>query len=190
MLLGQLENAPLTLALGALFHDIGKPPTFQMADRIRFNEHEKVGAAMTEKIMERLKYSREEIDRVVALVAQHMVFKDTRQMRAATLKRFLRQPHFDELLALHKLDCLASHGNLSAHEFCVEELTRQTPETLRPMPLITGNDLIALGLKPGPQFAVILKDVEDRQLEGTLVDKGAVLGYVKNTYLNAGNSNG
>lgn len=183
MLLGQLENAPLPLALGALLHDVGKPRTYTLTDRIRFNEHEKVGAAMTEEILERLKFSRDTIDRVVALVHQHMTFKDTRNMRPATLKRFLRQPHFDDHLALHKLDCLASHGDLSAHAFCSDELARETPASLRPTPLITGANLIALGLKPGPLFATILKDVEDRQLENSLTDETGALDYVKSAYL-------
>ena len=183
MLLEQLENAPLHVALGALFHDVGKPATFQLTDRIRFNEHEKVGATMTEEILERLKYPRETIDRVVALVHQHMTFKDTQNMRPSTLKRFLRQPHFEEHLALHKLDCMASHGDLSAHEFCSTELARETPETLRPTPLINGIDLIKLGMKPGPLFAAILKDVEDKQLEFTLTDSVAALEYVKGAYL-------
>ena len=182
MLLGQLENAPLTLALGALFHDVGKPRTFEVTDRIRFNGHEYVGAEMTEAIMERLKYPREQIDRVVALVRGHMQFKDASKMKTSTLKRFLRQPHFDEHLALHKLDCSASHSDLSAHAFCMEELARETPQTLSPPPLITGNDLIALGLKPGPAFSKILKDVEDRQLEGALVDTAGAIAYVKSAY--------
>lgn len=182
MLLGQLENAPLTLALGALFHDVGKPPTFQLSDRIRFNEHERVGADMTERIMQRLKYSNDEIERVTSLVRQHMVFKDTDKMRPAKLKRFLRQPHFDEHLALHKIDCLSSHKDLSAHDFCVAELARQPQEKLRPEPLVTGADLIALGLKPGPHFKTILTDIEDRQLEGTLTDKESALKFVRENY--------
>ena len=181
MLLGQLENAPLTLALGALFHDVGKPPTFQISDRIRFNEHERVGADMTEKIMQRLKYSNEDIERVVSLVRQHMVFKDTDKMRPSKLKRFLRQPHFEEHLALHKLDCMSSHQDLSAYDFCTAELSQQPPEKLRPDPLITGADLIALGLKPGPEFKAILTDIEDRQLEGTLTDKASALQYVRDS---------
>ncbi len=183
LLLGQLENAPLSLALGALLHDVGKPRSFQNTDRIRFNDHEKVGAAMTEEILERLKYPREMIDRVVALVYQHMTFKDTQHMRPSTLKRFLRQPHFDDHLSLHNLDCLASHGDLSAYEFCVAELARETPATLRPVPLITGANLITLGLKPSPLFAAILKDVEDRQLENTLTDTESALKFVKATYM-------
>ena len=179
MLLGQLENAPLTLALGALFHDVGKPPTFQRVDRIRFNEHERVGAVMTEEIMTRLKYSNVEIERVVSLVRQHMVFKDTQKMRKATLKRFLRQPHFEEHLSLHRIDCMASHGSLSNLEFCLEELGKQPAQQLRPVPLITGEDLIKLGLKPGPRFKDLLTQVEDAQLEGTLNSREEAMEFVK-----------
>jgi poly(A) polymerase len=179
LLLGQLENVPLTLALGVLFHDVGKPPTFVQADRIRFNEHEKVGAEMTREIMTRLKYSNEEIDRVVSLVAQHMVFKDTDKMRPSKLKRFIRQPHFEEHLALHRADCLASHGDLTAYEFCSAKLKEAREEELHPEPLIDGNDLIALGLKPGPEFKTILQQVEDLQLEGSLTDRDAALEFVR-----------
>jgi len=179
MLLGQLSCAPLSVALGALFHDIGKPPTFTLTDRIRFNEHERVGAEMTSKIMRRLKYSNEEVERVVALVKGHMAFKDVDHMRPSTLKKFLRQQHFDEHLALHKIDCLASHGSLEAYDFCREQLGRESEETLRPAPLATGADLIALGLKPGPRFKQILQELEDRQLEGALKDKPSAIQFVR-----------
>jgi poly(A) polymerase len=158
---------------------VGKPPTLERADRLRFNEHEKAGAAMARDIMARLKYSNDEIEQVVALVQQHMAFKDVDKMRPATLKRFLRQPHFDEHLELHRLDCLASHGNLDNYEFCLAQLKSASPEALRPTPLITGADLIALGLEPGPQFKEILSEVEDRQLEGSLRDKEGAIRYVR-----------
>lgn len=179
LMLGWLKNAPLTLALGVLLHDIGKPPTLARLDRIRFNEHDRVGAEMTARIMTRLRYSNEEVERVTSLVRGHMVFKGIQRMRPAKLKRFLREPHFDEHLELHRLDCLASHGKLANHEFCVAELKKQPPETLRPAPLITGHDLIALGLTPGPRFKRILADVEDRQLEGALKDKESAIKYVR-----------
>jgi poly(A) polymerase len=182
MLLGQLSDAPLTLALGALFHDVGKPPTFVMADRIRFNQHEHVGADMTRAIMERLKFSNDEIEQVVSLVKQHMVYKDVKRMKPSTLKRFLRQPHFDEHMALHKLDCMASHRDLTSYEFCKEKLATIKPEALAPAPLLTGQDLIALGYKPGPKFKEILKSVEDKQLEGELSDRDAAVAYVKAVY--------
>lgn len=182
MLLGQLSDAPLTLALGALFHDVGKPPTFVMADRIRFNQHEHVGADMTRTIMERLKFSNDEIEQVFSLVKQHMVYKDVKRMKPSTLKRFIRQPHFDEHMALHKLDCMASHRDLTSYEFCKEKLATIKPEALAPAPLLNGADLIALGFSPGPKFKEILKSVEDKQLEGELTDREAAVAYVKAAY--------
>jgi poly(A) polymerase len=176
----------LTVALGALLHDVGKPATIEHADRIRFNEHERVGAEMARAILERLRYSKDETERVEELVRQHMCFMSVAQMRPSTLKRFLRQPHFDEHLALHRLDCLASHGDLSSYDFCLRELSKQSTETLRPPPLITGNDLIALGLKPGPRFKAILREVEDKQLEGTLADREAALRHVRATLASEG----
>jgi poly(A) polymerase len=177
MLLGQLEGSSLTLALGALLHDIGKPSTFEMADRIRFSGHETVGAEMAERIMSRLKFTIEETERVTSLIKQHMVFKDVKNMRQAKMKRFIRQDNFGELLQLHKIDCLASHGGLGAYDFCLEELAKQPAEALKPVRLVTGHDLIGMGLKPGPRFKEILDDVEDRQLEGALADKETALKY-------------
>ncbi|MCW8130810.1 MAG: CCA tRNA nucleotidyltransferase [Planctomycetota bacterium] len=179
LLLEPLEEAPLTLALGALLHDIGKPPTFMVTDRIRFNEHDKVGARMTEELMRRLKYPNETIERVVDLVHSHMMFKDAKKMRRSTLKRFLRKDHFDEHLALHRLDCMACHGKLESYEFCREQLGTLGGRDLRPAPLIDGEDLKALGLTPGPRFRAILADIEDRQLEGALTTREEALAYVK-----------
>ncbi|MFH0940059.1 MAG: CCA tRNA nucleotidyltransferase [Planctomycetota bacterium] len=179
LMLDNLDNSSLTLALGALFHDVGKPPTFELTDRIRFNEHEKIGAEMTARILARLKYSNAEIESVVDLVRQHMTFKDAPKMRSSTLKRFLRQSNFEEHLELHRSDCVASHGDLTTYNFCREQRAKLSDEILRPPPLITGNDLIALSLTPGPDFKIILKEVEDRQLEGALQTKEAALDFVR-----------
>jgi poly(A) polymerase len=182
-LLDELDGAPLTLAWAALLHDVGKPPTFVRGhDRIRFNDHERVGATMTEAVLRRLKYPREVIERVMDLVAQHMVFKDVKRMRPAKLKCFLRRPHFEEHLELHRLDCLASHGNLDAHAFCRQQLATLPDEKLRPPPLIDGEDLKRLGLVPGPLFKQILKEVEEAQLEGRLESGEAALEYVRARY--------
>ena len=183
-LIGELADAPLALALAALLHDVGKPPTFVRAkDRIRFNEHEKVGADLTEQILRRLRYPNEVIDEVTALVRNHMVFKDVQRMRPAKLKRFLRMPHFEHHLELHRLDCLASHGDLGSYEFCQQELAQLSMEQLRPNPLLTGEDLKRLGLKPGPIFKQILSDLEDRQLEGVVTDRDTALAYVKTHFV-------
>ena len=179
MLLGHLHNAPMTLALGCLLHDVGKPKTFQNLDRIRFNEHEKVGAEMTEQILRRLKFSNDEIERVTELVRQHMAFKDVQNMRTSTLKRFLRMPHFEEHLELHRIDCLSSNGRLENHEFCTQQLKTLSAEVLRPEPLVNGRDLMTLGVAPGPLLGKLLKEIEDKQLEGVLNTKEDALNFAR-----------
>jgi poly(A) polymerase len=168
LMLGMLEkNCPETLAAGVLLHDVGKPPTYRVApDRIRFDNHVTVGTRMAEEICRRLRLSHELSGQVAALVANHLRFKDAPQMRASTLKRFLRLDRFEEHLELHRFDCLSSHRNLENYEFVRRKLEETPPEEIRPPRLITGDDLIAMGYRPGPRFAEILRAVEDAQLEG------------------------
>lgn len=174
-----------TLALGILLHDVGKPPTFQIKDRIRFDGHAEVGAELAGRICRRLRMSRAKVERVEALVRNHLKFIHVQEMRESTLKRFLRQEHFDEHLELHRLDCLASHGDLSSYEFCRQKLREMDQEEIRPKPLIGGKDLIALGLQPGPLFSEILSRVEDLQLEGNLRSRRQALAWVRDRYLPA-----
>jgi len=176
-------SAPLVLSV--LFHDIGKPATFAVDPdgRIRFSGHDKLGAEMTEAIMTRLRFSRAEIDATVEIVANHMVFKDVQQMRVAKLKRFLARPHIDDELELHRVDCTSSHGLLDNYEFLNARRADFASEPLIPPPLLTGRDLITLGLQPGPRFSEILEAVQSRQLEGTLATREAALDWVKSDWL-------
>lgn len=176
------EEIPATLALSVLFHDIGKPPTFRYhadEDRIRFNGHDRVGAAMTESLMERLRFSRAEIGRVTEAVRQHMVFKDVQNMRTAKLKRFMARDGFDEEMELHRVDCLSSHGALDNYEFLQAKAEEFASEPLIPPPLLTGRDLIALGWKPGPQFGPVLEAVQNAQLEGAVTTPEEALAWVR-----------
>src|SRR4051794_10766400 len=184
MLLEKLPHpCARTLAWGALLHDVGKPPTFKVApDRIRFDGHVEVGMAMAEEICRRLKMSNEETEQIIALVANHMRFADVERMKESTFKRFVRMPRFDEHLAMHRIDCLASHGSLGLYEYTREKLASMPPESVRPKPLITGNDLIAAGYKPGPAFSAILSAVEDGQLEGWLTDEQEALAFVRSNF--------
>ena len=180
LMLQLMGPASPTLAWGVLLHDIGKPPTFERApDRIRFNGHDAEGAKMADALCERLRFSRADRERVVALVKEHLRFMHARQMKPSTLKRFLRQPGFDEHLALHRLDCLGSHGDLDLYDFVTAELNATPPEALRPPRLVTGDDLIALGYAPGIRFKQILEDVEERQLAGELTTREAALAHVQ-----------
>ncbi len=182
-----LENlpspCPMTLAWGALLHDVGKPPTFRVApDRIRFDGHVEVGVKMAEEICRRLRFSNDETEQILALVDNHMRFGHATRMKESTLKKFLRMPAFEEHLALHRADCLASHRILTTYEFIQQKQTEIPPEKMRPAPLVTGDDLIAEGHSPGPKFREILTAVEDAQLEGRLPSRDAALEFVRREF--------
>lgn len=182
LMLEKLENPTVSLALGALLHDVGKPPTFRVAERIRFDGHVSAGVEIAERICERLRYPHRETEQVVALVANHMRFGEVTRMRSSTLKRFLRLPSFDEHLELHRLDCLGSHRGLDNYEFVRQKESELGEEELRPTPLLTGNDLIAAGYEPGPRFKQILTEVESAQLEGSIVSREQALEYVEKRF--------
>lgn len=186
MLDGIPAGSAATFAWGVLLHDVGKPPTFRSAaetgGRIRFDGHVEVGVRMGEEICRRLKMSGDDTEQIVALIANHMKFKDVEQMRASTLKRFVRLAKFEEHLALHKLDCLASHRNLEAYEYMRGFLDRTPPEQVRPPRLLTGDDLVYMGYHPGPRFSEILHALEDAQLEGVISTREEALQFVAKAY--------
>ncbi len=176
-------TVPLVFAV--LLHDIGKPPTYSYdpaEGRIRFNAHDKVGAGMARAIMERLRFSREEIDATVEAVDQHMVFKDVQKMRVAKLKRFMARPRFEEEMELHRVDCQSSHAMLDNYTFLRAKQEEFANEPLIPPPLVNGDDLIALGWRPGPKFKEVLEAVQTRQLEGTLTKREEALAWVRGEY--------
>ena len=179
------ENVSPPLVLAVLFHDIAKPATATVDEtgRIRFNAHDRIGAEMTEKIMERLRFSRAEIDATVEMVRQHMVFKDVPNMRVAKLKRFMARPTFDDELELHRVDCASSHRMMENYDFLLGKKEEFANEPIIPPPLVRGDDLIALGLKPGPKFGEILEAVETRQLEGTIRSRDEALDWVKQEFV-------
>ncbi len=183
MLMDGLANAPVELAMGALLHDVAKPATFERApDRIRFHGHDRLGAQMSRDICKRLCFSNEQTDMIASLVAEHLRFKDAFNMKVSTLKRFLSLPRFDWHLALHRLDCLASHGKLDAYEFCKAKYEEMQKEPPPPLKLVTGADLIQLGFRPGPEFTRILTAVEDAILEGTVKTKEEGIALVKKEF--------
>ena len=170
------------LAIGALLHDVGKPPTFENLDRIRFNGHDRVGAAMAVKICKKLRFSNKQIDLIADLIKDHLKFKDVTKMRESTLKRFISKPHFDQHLKLHLADCLASHGIIDAYNFVKDKLEEFKHIEIRPKPLIDGKDLIKMGYEPGPIFSKIINMVEEQQLEGLIKNKDEALDFVQKEY--------
>jgi len=182
LLLEKFERPTFTLAWGALLHDVGKPPTFRVVERIRFDGHVEAGVRLARGILGRMRFSREDEEQVEALVANHMRFKDAPRMKESTLKRFLRLAQFEEHLELHRLDCLAASGNLDNYEFVRGKLAELPEEQLKPPPLLTGRDLIAAGYTPGPQFSKMLAAVEDAQLEGRIHSREEALKLVKELF--------
>jgi poly(A) polymerase len=186
MLEGLPPRTSPTLAWGVLLHDVGKPPTFSPPSgpngRIRFDRHVEVGTRMAEEICERLRFSNDDTAQIASLVANHLRFKDVPQMKRSTLKRFVRLDRFEEHMELHRLDCSSSHRNLQNYEFMRRFLAETPPAEVRPVRLLTGDDLIGLGFRPGPEFREILDAAEDAQLEGIIGSHEDAMIWVRKYY--------
>jgi tRNA nucleotidyltransferase/poly(A) polymerase len=164
-------NAHPSLPWMVILHDIAKPATAERdpaTGKIHFYGHEKVGAALAERILQRLCFPKKQTDEIVACVRQHMQFKDVKQMRKATLRRLLLRETFPLELELLRLDCLGSHGDLDLYDFLIEQAAElEKQPAIRP-PLLTGDDLIALGVKPGPAMGALLAEIREKQLQDEL----------------------
>ena len=178
-----LKRPSFELAMGVMLHDVGKPNTSEFFDgRIRFNGHEYVGEQIADKICRDLKFSREESDKIKFLVANHMKFKDVSNMRESTLRRFMSEQWFEDLTKLCYADVMASHKDLSPLEFIEKASEKFKQEDLMPKPLLRGQDLLDLGVSPGPVFKEILTKVEDLQLERKISEKDQAIKYVKDNW--------
>jgi poly(A) polymerase len=169
MMLSLLPDNPTpALAFATLLHDVGKPPTFEVRDRIRFNNHDKVGAEMADRICRRLLFPNVLREQITAMVSRHMNFMNLPRMKESTLRRFLSADTIEDEIELHRLDCLSSHGGIENYHLArekLQEVRAEEPKGKLPQPLVTGYDLIERGLKPGPRFKEILNHVQDAQLE-------------------------
>jgi putative nucleotidyltransferase with HDIG domain len=187
LVIDQLGEPSETLAFGALLHDVGKPVcavrrALPEGERITFYGHAERGAEMAIGVCQRLKRSRAVWERVAYLVRNHLRLVNAPKMRRATLVRFLREEGIDELLELARMDATAASGDLRYYDFCRARLAELSTEEMRPPPLVTGHDLIALGHRPGPRFAEILHAVEEQQLEGALATRDQALAWVRARY--------
>jgi putative nucleotidyltransferase with HDIG domain len=180
LLEGLGAGCPVALAWAALLHDVGKPATFRIApDRIRFDAHAEVGVRIAAEICRRLRFANYETEQILSLIANHMRFADAPRMKESTLKRFFRLPQFDQHLALHRLDCLASHRSLELYDFVRERFENLPQDQVRPQLLLSGKDLIEAGYHPGPQFTPMLAAAEDAQLEGAVHTREEALAFIQ-----------
>lgn len=185
--LSLLNHPTQVTAWSVLLHDIGKPATMVIADRIRFSNHDHVGASLSEHVLRRLKAPSALLENVYEVIDNHMNFINVQKMRLSTLKRFLSRPTLDDELEVHRVDCLASHGDISNFTFINQKRVELSVEDIRPQALISGKDLIELGFSPGPQFGKILGEVYDLQLEEKLTTREEAIAWVKNNFVNKGN---
>ena len=181
MMLDDLPAYPgIVLAFAVLLHDIGKPPTFVRApDRIRFNDHDIVGQALAEQVLRRLRFSNDQIEQITLCVGGHMRFQHVQSMRPAKLKRLLARPTFPVEMELHRIDCRASHGKLDNYVFLKTKAAELPAEVIRPAPLVTGHDLLAVGFTPGRRLGAVLAEVAELQLEDQLQSQAAALAYAR-----------
>ncbi len=165
------------LAWAALLHSVGKPSASRRSSGQNFNNHEVEGSKAAKGILERLKMPAVMVAEVSQMVLELPKFEEAFEMREATLMRWIRQPYFADLLALHRVESLTADGDLAAYEFCQTRL-EELPKTPARVQLIDGEDLIQLGFNPGPRFAEILKEIEDLAIEGKLLTKNEALEFV------------
>ncbi len=182
LMLEKLENPSVVLAFSCLLHDVGKPLTFEIKDRIRFNEHAEVGADIAEGILTRLRFSNDEKEAIVVCVKNHMRFKEVQKMRPGKLKRFLQADTFKEELELHRIDCASSHNQLDNWEFLKKKLEEYSQEEIKPLPFLNGGDLLAQGFLQGPLIGKILAELDELQLDGKLTSKEEALHWVASHY--------
>lgn len=168
-----------TLAMAVLLHDAGKPTVATVRDgRLRFDGHAEAGAEIVERVMRKLRFPNDQVDRVAACVKHHMQFRDVKDMKRATLRRMLGRPTFASELELHRLDCLASHRKLENYEYLREAQRQFAAETPLPPRWITGRDLIAMGIAPGPEMGSILRDAYDAQIGGRFASREELLSWL------------
>ncbi len=181
LLLEKLNHPTAVLALAALFHDVGKPPTFKIREgKPTFYEHAYIGAQMTRDIMKRLRFSNDEIEAVSECVANHMKFADVQKMRSGKLKQFLSRPTLPTELELHRIDCLSCHGMLDNYKFVQQKLQEYTQEELKPRPMLNGHDVMAAGVAAGPAVKAILEEAYILQLEGQFKELQDAQAWLKN----------
>lgn len=165
------------LAWSILLHDVGKPLCRTVGEDgiSHFYKHDSKGAELAKQILSRLKFPNSFISNVVCAVSNHMTLAHVDKMKEAKWKRLLSSETFPLELELHRIDCISSHRKMDKYCLMLERLSQLEGEQKLPQPYISGRDLIALGLKPGPSFSIILKEFFDRQLEGEFPDRDAAL---------------
>lgn len=180
IMLNQMHTTDYRLAWAVLLHDVGKPPTAQLKEgRWRFECHANVGEVAARAILERLRFSTDDTNAIAFMVGNHMRFVDVKSMRRSTLRRLVGAPTFPSELELHRLDCMSCHGDLENFHYLGEFQRQMQSEPVLPAPWVNGRDIIAMGVREGPEVGVWRKKAYDAQLEGSYPDRESLLVWLK-----------
>ena len=168
------------LMWSALLHDVGKPGTQTFKDGVpHFYGHEVLGADMAAEILTRLRFASAAVDAITAAIRHHMRFAAVHEMKKAKWMRMIADPNFPLELELHRLDCIACHGLLDNYILMLDRMREYAKLPTPRKPFLNGDDIIALGVKPGAVFRRILSEAEDLRLEGELKSREQSLEWLR-----------
>ena len=176
-------NATLSSRWAVIFHDIGKPETFKIGERIRFDKHSEVSAEIAERIMRRLKFPRKDIDRVTWTVKHHFMMKQLLEMPIGRQRYWFLHEYFPDLLMLFYADAagttpkdLSLYNDVKvAYENCLKHFSEI------PKALLSGVEIMELlHLPAGPTIGEILDKLMEKQLSHEIKTKAEALSWLKN----------
>lgn len=180
LMLDMMKDYSPVLAYAVLLHDVAKPRTAkQGADRIRFDGHAGASADMAADILRRLRFSNELVMAVYHCIRNHMRFMDVQRMKRSTLLKLVSSPLYEDELELHRLDCMASHGDLANYYFLRDFENTVEPQTGLPPAWITGHDIMQMGIPEGPEVGYWRSRAYDAQLEGRFSDRNELLTWLR-----------
>lgn len=176
------EDASLLAHWAVIFHDIGKPETFKLAERIRFDQHSEVSAEIAERIMRRLRFSRQANEHVSWIVRHHFMMEQLLEMPLGRQRHWFLDPKFPDLLMLFYADAAGTLPvDMSLYEkvkIAYNDCLRHFPE--KPKPLLSGEDVMkTLGLKAGQGVGKILNELAEKQLCHELKTKEEALEWLE-----------
>ncbi|EKD93069.1 MAG: hypothetical protein ACD_28C00254G0001 [uncultured bacterium] len=179
------KYASLNLRWATFLHDIGKPGTFRLKERIRFDHHAQEGCKMAEIVLRRLKFSRKEIQQITWLIEHHMMLPQLLEMPLGRQRSWFLKSEFPDLLAIFEADI---SGTDPAHYELYQQVVERYRETLEkmpevPRPLLTGHDIMTfLKLNPGEKVGRIAAELHEKQLAHEIQTKSQALEWLESNY--------
>jgi putative nucleotidyltransferase with HDIG domain len=185
--LGSISKyASINLRWATFLHDVGKPVTFKLAERIRFDHHAQEGAKITNKMLRRLNFSKKDIDHITWVIEHHMMLPQLLEMPLGRQRHWFLLPHFKDLLAVFEADIAGTDpAGYEIYTKVLEaynETMTKIPE--EPTPLLSGHDIMEiLNIKGGKKVGEVAQELREKQLGHELNTKKQAEEWVRANYL-------